>query len=86
MGLDKLKETAQRIEAMNAVEGNEVISPRYRRSLGPKFEERHKRITTYLENDLFRKVEALREQGKILSLTSLFNESVKDYLMEKFGK
>ncbi len=44
------------------------------------FEERYKRLTTYIEVDLFAEVQALREQGKIRNVTQFFNEAVKNYL------
>lgn len=84
MGMDKLWESKRRIEEINA--STQPSSIRYRRSSGPKFEERHRRITTYLENDLFREVELLRAHEEILSLTAFFNEAIRVYLKENFGK
>lgn len=89
MGMDRLKRTSQAIEAMNRnQEGPEAeMRPRqHRRTTGPRFEERHQRVTTYLENDLFRQIESLREQGKILSITALFNEALRAYVQENYGK
>lgn len=44
------------------------------------FEESHIRFTSYLENDLFKVVKALKKQGHIRSITELVNESIKHYL------
>lgn len=90
MGMDKLRKVSQKIEAINRFEPamEPECSPRqyHRRISGPRFEERHHRVTTYLENDLFQHVESLREQGKILNLTALFNEALREHLKIKFGK
>lgn len=90
MGMDKLRKASQKIEAINHFEPEPISkgSPRqsHRRTLGPRFEERYRRVTTYLENDLFRQVESLREQGRILNLTALFNEAVREHLKVKFIK
>ena len=91
MGMARLKKTSQSIEAINhgKRENEPEVSLRQyhrRRSSGPRFEERHQRVTTYLENDLFRQIESLRERGKILNLTALFNQALHSYLKEHYEK
>ena len=89
MGLNRLKKASQSIEAMNQGQqeaiGTEPRSRHYRRTSGPRFEDRYQRITTYLENNLFRQVESLREQGKILNLTAFFNQALVSYLNQNYG-
>ena len=84
MGTDKLWESKRRIEEINST--TQPPSIRYRRTSGPKFEDRHRRVTTYLENDIFGEVELLRDHGEILNLTAFFNDAVRAYLKENFGK
>ena len=84
--MDKLWESKQKLERINASvpERPSVAGPlSYQRTPGPSFEERHKRVTTYLELDLYREIESLREQGKIHNLKSLYNDALRDYLRKK---
>jgi len=81
MGMDKLWESKQKLERINAADPEKPL-PAGQLSYRPRFEERHKRVTTYLENDLYREIESLREQGKILNLKSLYNDALRDYLQK----
>ena len=47
---------------------------------GPKFEERYKRITIYLENEVFAEVQAIRSQG--INQTTLINAAVKEFVQK----
>lgn len=82
MGMDKLLESKQKLKRINATESEKpsTYEPIFHRNARPCFEERFKRVTTYLENDLYREVEALREQGRIINLKTLYNEALRDYL------
>jgi len=87
MGMDKLWESKQKLERINASdpERPSTTAPlSYQRTPGPSFEERHKRVTTYVENNLYYEIESLREQGKILNLKSLYNDALRDYLRNKY--
>ena len=89
MGMARLKVTSKSIEAINQGQKDtetEIKPRQYRRTSGPRFEERYHRVTTYLENELFRQVESLREQGKILNLTALFNQALHTYLKQNYEK
>ena len=44
------------------------------------FEEKHVRVTTYLENSVREKLELLKDKGVIGSYTELINQSVKHYI------
>ena len=44
------------------------------------FEEKHVRVTTYLENSVREKLELLKDKGVISSYTELINQSVKHYI------
>lgn len=44
------------------------------------FEERHKRVTLYLENDLYLLVQELRAKGEITNLTRFVNKAIMYYL------
>ena len=81
MGMDKLWDSKQKLKRINACDSEKPSSPQtYQRSSGPSFEERHKRVTTYIENDLYREIESLREQGRISNLKTLYNDALRDYL------
>jgi hypothetical protein len=49
------------------------------------FEQRHRRITTYLENETFEQVKSLNKDGEIKSITYLINTAVKEYIGKYFG-
>jgi hypothetical protein len=44
------------------------------------FDEKHVRVTTYLENSVREKLELLKDKGVISSYTELINQSVKHYI------
>lgn len=73
MGMDKLIESINNNDSSSTYNGKRL-----------KFEQRYSRITTYLENDVFREVAALREQGKVTSVTAMMNEAVRLYLKTKY--
>ncbi len=56
----------------------------YRRKTGGRmkksFDETHKRVTLYFQNNVFEEVQALREQGAIPNLTEFVNRAVKKEL------
>ena len=53
---------------------------KHRRSNKPRFEDTHVRFTSYFRNDIFERIEKLRDEGRIESLTGLISESVRKYL------
>ena len=79
MGLDKLWESKQRLEQINqTINVDDTTGTTSRlKAKGPKFEERHTRITLYLENDVFSDLQALRSQG--ISQSLILNTALKEY-------
>lgn len=49
----------------------------------PTFQEKHVRMTTYVEKNLHIIIQLLLESDQIDSITQLVNDSLKFYLMEK---
>ncbi len=47
------------------------------------FSERHQRMTIYLTKENYHELQYQREQGKILNLTSFFNELLEKELFRK---
>lgn len=50
-----------------------------------RFEERYRRVTTYLENDVYEKVQELHKKGEIDRINNLVNTAVKMYLRKFYG-
>ena len=73
MGLDKLWTVKKRMEQINRNPENEL---RPEQSL--PFEQRHKRITLYLENAVYADLQVMRRQG--ISQSTLVNLAVKEFL------
>ncbi|WP_019121121.1 hypothetical protein [Brevibacillus massiliensis] len=49
------------------------------------FEKRYRRVTTYLENGVYDKVQKLYESGEIDRISNLVNTAVRLYLMKHYG-
>ena len=73
MGLDKLWTVKKRMEQINRDPGNELPPEQ---SL--PFEQRHRRITLYLENAVYSDLQVMRRQG--ISQSTLVNLAVKEFL------
>ena len=56
---------------------NEVNAKHYSRNSSIRFEDRYRRLTTYVENELFYDVQSLRERGIIHNITAFINEAIK---------
>ena len=78
MSMDKLWETKKRLEQINRTVIAGTVDPLHHK--GPKFEERHKRITLYLENEVYSDLQAIRSQG--ISQSLVVNLALKEF----FGK
>ena len=72
MSIDKMQESRKKIDVINNMEFN--------RTPGSTFEERHKRVTLYFENDLYLLVQGLRAKGEIPNLTRFVNRAIMYYL------
>ena len=76
MSLDKLWETKQRLEQINRKHLDACGDQPQAKGL--KYEERHKRITLYLENEVFADLQAIRSQG--VSQSMIVNLAVKEFI------
>lgn len=47
-----------------------------------KFEDRYKRMTIYIDQDLYSQIQYQREQGVITNLTAFFNNALTHHLKE----
>lgn len=73
MTMDKFLAGKRRLESINNRDySNSVV--------GGTFEERHKRVTLYLELPLFDQVQALRREGKITNMTHFVNKALNFFL------
>lgn len=86
MGMDKLLESKRQLEGINEMADQPANEggARYRRVSGPRFEERYKRVTTYLTNEIHQELQILRSQGRLFSLTAFFNSSVREHLKKVY--
>ena len=73
MGLDKLWTVKKRMEQINRNPENELPPEQ---SL--PFEQRHRRITLYLENAVYSDLQVMRRQG--ISQSTIVNLAVKEFL------
>lgn len=53
---------------------------KHRRGNKPRFEETHVRFTNYLRKDISERIERLRDEGKIESITKLINDAIRKHL------
>jgi len=53
---------------------------KHRRGNKPLFEETHVRFTNYLRKDVSERIECLRNEGKIESITKLINDAIRKHL------
>ena len=81
MDLNILSQQRQSMDQLNL----EVPRPRRRRFALESFDSSHKRVTTYLRNDVFNQVQSLRDIGDIPNVTEFFNEAVAEHLKRNFG-
>ena len=76
MSLNKLWEIKKRIEQINQNSGEDVAGQFAGQNL--KYEQRHRRITLYLENAVHADLQSIRNQG--VSQSVLVNLAVKDFI------
>ena len=72
MGLDKLWAVKKRLEQINRDPENELPP-----EPALPFEQRHRRITLYLENAVYADLQVMRRQG--ISQSTLVNLAVKEF-------
>ena len=73
MGLDKLWAVKKRMEQINRDTDNDLPTEH-----PLPFEQRHRRITLYLENAVYADLQVIRKQG--ISQSTLVNLAVKEFL------
>lgn len=79
MGMDKLWESKQKLDQIN----HPHIRATEETALGGRFEDRHKRITIYLEREVYDQLQSLRGRG--YSQTRVVNAALR-LLWEELGK
>lgn len=47
------------------------------------FDEKYKRMTIYVQKDLYQEIQYLREQGRITNLTQFFHHAIDNHLHGK---
>ena len=80
MNIDKLWDTKIRLEKINrlrSAEGMELTQTK-----GAKFEERFKRITLYLENDVYSDLQAIRSQN--IPMSTVVNKALKEFFQNNW--
>jgi len=71
-----------RVKNENKEEKDELKEKLKKRRNKKSFDEKHVRVTTYLENSVREKLELLKDKGLIESYTQLINQSVKHFIAE----
>lgn len=60
---------------------NQSFSPgSHRQYTKKKFEDRYRRMTIYIEQDLYERIQYQREQGVITNLTEYINKAIAQYM------
>lgn len=82
----KMQQTKQQIDKINNPATNLApgipATKHYRRNQKLKYEERHQRVTIYIENELHHEIESLRERGLILNKSAMINTAIKAYIQK----
>ena len=76
MGLDKLWTVKKRLEQINRDPGQDETALSPEQTL--PFEQRHRRVTLYLENAVYADLQVIRRQG--ISQSTIVNLAVKEFL------
>ena len=80
MGLDKLWTVKKRLEQINRDPGQDETALSPEQTL--LFEQRHRRVTLYLENAVYADLQVMRRQG--ISQSMLVNLAVKEFLQRNW--
>lgn len=75
MTMDKFLAGKKRLESINTDDYSSRIK-------GSSFEDRHKRVTLYLELPLYNEIQELRQAGKITNMTCFANQAIRFFLDE----
>ena len=80
MGMQKLWESKQKLERINS----QLVQVDQRKIPRGKFEESHRRITIYLEWDLYDKLQEMRLKG--MSQTQVINDALRCFWKNELVK
>lgn len=85
MTMDKLLQSKEKMRKINQpIEKTKELSLRkIKNQETPKrksFEEKHKRLTTYVERDLYKLIKKLKGAGHIRTTTEFVNAAFKEYI------
>lgn len=58
----------------------EIIKSSHRTYSNKKFDERYKRMTMYIDQDLYEQIQYQREQGNITNVTVFVNNAILHYM------
>jgi hypothetical protein len=73
MSMDKFLAGKKKLDSINNEDYSTLVD-------GGTFEERHKRVTLYLELPLYDKIQSLRMQRKITNVTHFVNDALNFFL------
>lgn len=76
MTMDKFLAGKKKLDSINSEDYSTLVS-------GGTFEERHKRVTLYLELPLYDQIQELRRERKITNMTHFVNDALNFFLERK---
>ncbi|MFW6029879.1 MAG: hypothetical protein ACOCRO_06450 [Halanaerobiales bacterium] len=80
MSMNKLYNSKKKMEEINNGTKKKI-------KLKPKrknFEDKYKRLTTYLTPELYKKIHILKDSNKIRTITDFINSALQDYIENHF--
>ena len=61
-----------------------INTPRSTKKAKPRFEDSHRRMTTYVREDLYRRIQSLRDTGDIPKVTNFVNDALEASLNKRY--
>ena len=80
MAMGKLFESKQKINSINSTNVDEKGNPDIVQFTSPSFEEKYRRVTTYIEKEIYQRILVLKSQGRIGKMTEFINIVINEYL------
>ena len=96
MGMNKLLDSKKKMKQINKKNGErrkvKPISKNKSKTQSKQenskqklsFEERHKRLTTYVENKLYDRIQRMKDTGQIRTITEFVNNAFKEYIKQEY--
>ena len=81
MAMDKLLESKQKINSINFSNADEKEHPDTVQFSSLAFDEKYRRVTTYIEKDIYKRILVLKSQGRIGKMTEFINKVINEYLL-----